>query len=152
MRKTINIHASALLIEGVGVLLRGTSGAGKSLLLLELIKRGEMLNRQAILIADDRVDLSVENDKIIISPPPKIAGLVELFGRGIIKKDYIKKARLDLIVDLVKEIERMPEKSEFSTIFEGVKLARCIVPERRLSDVSHQILLIEEAISRLKNK
>ncbi len=152
MKKTINIHASALLFEGVGVLLRGASGAGKSLLLLELIKRGEMSNRQAILISDDRVDLCVENDKIIISPPSKIAGLVELYGRGIIKKNYAKQAQLNLIVDLVKEIERMPEKNDFSIIFEGIKLARCPVPERQISDVSHQILLIEEAISQLKNK
>ena len=48
------IHASAVLVEGRGVLLRGPSGSGKSSLALALLLADRERNR---LIADDRVAL-----------------------------------------------------------------------------------------------
>ncbi|MGL6042504.1 MAG: HPr kinase/phosphorylase, partial [Sandaracinobacteroides sp.] len=48
-RQAPSFHATAVAINGAGVLLFGPSGAGKSDLALRLIDRG------AVLIADDRV-------------------------------------------------------------------------------------------------
>ena len=47
------IHATCIEVDGVGVLIRGASGSGKSDLALRLIDAG------ATLVADDRVDHAV---------------------------------------------------------------------------------------------
>ena len=49
---TENIHATAVAIDGKAILLIGQSGSGKSDLALRLI-----MNKNAVLIADDRVDI-----------------------------------------------------------------------------------------------
>ena len=53
------IHATAVLLDGKGVVLRGPSGSGKSDLALRLIDEG------AILIADDRVDVKIIDGQLI---------------------------------------------------------------------------------------
>ncbi len=52
MADTLTIHATAVALDGVGVLLRGPPGSGKSDLALRLIDQG------ARLIADDQTALS----------------------------------------------------------------------------------------------
>ncbi len=144
----LNIHASALYIEGYGVLIRGKSGSGKSLLALELIDN--ITKFKTTLIADDRVNISKENNEVFLHYVPSLKAKIELFGYGIVKREYIKSAKLDLIIDLVDEIVRMPEKKEFSCVFLGEKIARCPIPNSKLTNINHQILLISEAILALK--
>ena len=50
------VHATAIAIDGKGVLLRGPSGSGKSDLALRLLEAG------GVLVGDDRVALSVRDD------------------------------------------------------------------------------------------
>lgn len=73
------LHGVLVDIYGVGVLITGESGVGKSETALELIKRGHRL------VADDRVEISQKNhDTLIGSPPPLIEHLLEIRGLGII--------------------------------------------------------------------
>lgn len=101
------IHGTALSIKGEGILIRGASGSGKSDLALRLINAAS-----ARLIADDRVNLSADGSTILMSPPPEIAGLLEVRGLGAAEIGCEADIPLRLIIDLkpAAEIERMPER------------------------------------------
>ena len=94
------IHATAVAIGGRAVLLTGASGRGKSDLALRLIDRG------AVLIADDQVRL---DDALRASPPPTLAGLIEVRGVGIIALPWVEGVAVALIADLDAVPERLPE-------------------------------------------
>ncbi len=99
------IHATAISIDGNGVLLCGASGSGKSDLALRLIDDG------ARLIADDRCDLTIASDQVFVSCPTTIDGLMEVRGIGILKFDTETRAPVALIVKLCEpdQIERLPD-------------------------------------------
>lgn len=66
-------------VYGVGVLVTGKSGIGKSETALELVKRGHRL------VADDNVEIRQEDyDTLIGNPPNLIEYLLEIRGLGII--------------------------------------------------------------------
>jgi len=144
-----NIHATALLLDGAGVLIRGPSGAGKSLLALSLLDHYRLTGRQAYLVADDRVDVSLGAGAIRMSAPSVLFGLIELRGRGIISRPAISQVELALIVDLVDRLERMPERPEFSVELMGLNVPRCPVPRGGMVGTGHQLLLVEEALRQL---
>jgi serine kinase of HPr protein (carbohydrate metabolism regulator) len=98
------VHGTTVLVDAVGVLLRGREGAGKSDLALRLIDQG------AVLVADDQTRLLLDGGAIMASVPPAIAGLIECRGVGLIKLDYQSPARLGLAIDLVAsdQVERLP--------------------------------------------
>jgi len=146
---SINIHATGIVLDGAGILLRGPSGAGKSLLALELLDRQALRGASGTLVADDRVDLTVEGGTVVMSTPKAIAGLVELRGRGIIRRPFIGSARLHIVVDLVDELTRMLEDDALATDLLGVTLPRCPVPRRGVTDSAHQMLLVGEALDAL---
>ncbi|GEO47296.1 MULTISPECIES: HPr(Ser) kinase/phosphatase [Companilactobacillus] len=74
-----SIHGVLVDVYGIGILLTGHSGIGKSETALELIKRGHRL------IADDRVDVYQRDEKTIVGEAPKILNhLLEIRGIGII--------------------------------------------------------------------
>jgi serine kinase of HPr protein (carbohydrate metabolism regulator) len=102
---TLTIHATTVAIGTKGVVITGASGTGKSDLALRLIDRG------AVLVADDRTVLDVENGRLLASPPTTIAGLIEVRGIGIVDLPHIGKARVVLAVDLSANVPRMPEPS-----------------------------------------
>lgn len=107
MNDAVNLHATCIAIKHNGILLLGKSGAGKSDLALRLIE-----NKNAILVADDRVDIKKIDDKIFASSPHTIKGLLEVRGIGIIKVPCLEQCDIKLAVNLVddtKQIERMPE-------------------------------------------
>ena len=141
-----NIHATAILLDGKGVLLRGPSGSGKSLLALYLLDVFAARGRDASLISDDRVDIALEGTKVVLHAPATIAGLIELRGHGIVRRPFRSGTRLDLVVDLVPALERMPENDDFKCALLGVEIARCPVPQAGVIGIDHQRLLIEEAL------
>lgn len=76
---TTAIHGVLVDIYGVGVLIMGKSGVGKSETALELVKRGHRL------VADDCVEIRQEDeDTLIGSSPELIEHLLEIRGLGII--------------------------------------------------------------------
>ena len=99
------VHASCVALEGKGVLLRGTPGAGKSDLALRLIEGG------AKLVADDQVALTNTGEALLAAPPARIAGLLEVRGVGIVSMAFVHQCPVHLVVDLVQPdtVERMPE-------------------------------------------
>ena len=107
MSETLLIHATAVAIDGRAVLLRGSSGAGKSDLGLRLIDAG------AGLVADDQTELFRRGDRLFARAPGPIAGLIEVRGIGIIRMEALAEAPVALLVDLVsgKPVERLPEPS-----------------------------------------
>lgn len=146
----LNVHGTGLVIDGLGLLLRGPSGAGKSLLALELMDRQAGPGEPALLVADDRVDLAVEGGKLVMHAPQSIAGLIELRGRGIVKRPFVTKAQLHLVVDLVDDLVRMVEEDALETDLLGVTLKRCPVPRRGVVDALHQLLLVQEALMEMR--
>ena len=113
-----NIHASCIKWKDNGILFVGDSGVGKSDLCLRFI-----LNHQAILVADDRVDLIASEQKITASCPDSIRGLLEVRGIGIKKVPFAENVSLNIVVKIVKtpqEIERLPEPTFWD--FEGIRL------------------------------
>ncbi|MCE9508084.1 MAG: HPr kinase/phosphatase C-terminal domain-containing protein [Alphaproteobacteria bacterium] len=109
-QKTI-LHGSAAALEVRGyapaaVLLRGKSGTGKSDLALRLIAAGGML------VSDDQVVVERHQDKIMVSAPPAIHGLIEVRGVGLLKYPAAPPTQLRLVVDLVprEEVPRLPER------------------------------------------
>lgn len=145
-----NVFATCITYDGYGILLRGNSGAGKSLLALDLLDRAEMKGYEAFLISDDRVLLEVVDGELICIAPPQIAGQIELRGCGVVERPSIEKHKVHLVIDLVQEMDRMPENEEFEIEVEGVQLPRCPVPVRSLIDSVHQRLLVTEALKRVR--
>ena len=75
----ITRHGILVDVYGVGVLLTGKSGVGKSEAALELIKRGHQL------VADDVVDICrISEDRLIGTCPERIRHLMEIRGIGVI--------------------------------------------------------------------
>lgn len=76
---TTAVHGVLVDIYGVGVLITGKSGVGKSETALELVKRGHRL------VADDCVEIRQEDqDTLIGTSPELIEHLLEIRGLGII--------------------------------------------------------------------
>lgn len=121
------VHASAVLLGRRAVLIRGPSGAGKSGLAFELIEaeRGGVL-RFARLVGDDRVHLESAGGRLLVRPAESLAGLIELRGVGILRRDYEPCAVVGLVVDLAaSDAKRLPETGEAS--IHGVSLPRLAV-------------------------
>ena len=149
MNQTINVHGTAIVLGQTGVLLRGPSGSGKSMLALCLLDRWEIRGLPAFLVADDRVEILEVNGHLIMQAPNTIAGLIELRGRGIVQRPYRNGVTLGLIVDLVPELIRMPDEAAFKIELAGIALPRAPVPDSRTVGVEHQMLLVAAAISAL---
>lgn len=96
------IHATAVAIGGRGVLLVGPPGSGKSDLALRLIDRG------AVLVADDRVVVTLGGDRLLASPAATLAGLIEVRGVGIATGPYLADVPVALVVDLAALPARLP--------------------------------------------
>jgi serine kinase of HPr protein (carbohydrate metabolism regulator) len=142
----MQIHATGLVVGGQGVLLRGPSGAGKSMLALALLDRAETRGDAALLVSDDRVEIEADDARLFMLAPERIAGLIELRGRGIVRRPYAERAPVDLVVDLIADLPRMPEDEDLTTEMLGVTLARCPVPAAPSAQLAHQLLLVVEAL------
>lgn len=96
------LHGTFLHVHGVGVLLEGRAGAGKSALALELVARGHAL------VADDAVEFARPAPGVVVGRSPAvIEGYLETRGLGVLDVRRMHGARavrsvapLDLIVTL----------------------------------------------------
>lgn len=95
-------HATMLDVKGIGVLLRGDSGVGKSECALALIERGYSL------VADDMTQIRLMDERELIASGPSLnRGYMEVRGIGIINvaemfgvKNVRPDKRIDLVVSL----------------------------------------------------
>src|SRR5690625_2848676 len=133
---TTAVHGVLVDIYGVGVLIMGQSGVGKSETALELVKRGHRL------VADDSVEIRQEDyDTLIGSSPPLIEHLLEIRGLGILNimtlfgAGAVKKyKRISYIVQLElwddkKQYERLGIEEDTMKIMD-VSIPKAIVPVR----------------------
>lgn len=104
---SITEHGCMVDVMGIGILIRGDSGTGKSETVLALLRRG------ASLVADDMVRLRNIEDRELIATAPELGrSYMEVRGLGIINVSALfgvgtfrTEKRLDLIVTLRRESE-----------------------------------------------
>ncbi len=113
----ITIHGVLVEVYGIGILITGKSGVGKSETALELIKRGHRL------IADDAVEIRKVEENILRGRAPElIKYFLEIRGIGIldIKKLYgVWAVRNSKIIDLVVELEYWDDKKEYDRVLKS---------------------------------
>ena len=132
----ITEHAVAIDVYGVGILLMGDSGIGKSETALELIKRGHRL------VADDAVIIKkIADNRLTGQAPEIIRHLMEIRGIGIINIEHmygvsavINSKSVDIVMylelwDEGKHYDRLGTSEEFTEIL-GVRVPKIIVPVR----------------------
>ena len=102
-------NASCVAIGGRGLLITGEPASGKSSLALALIDRG------AMLVGDDGVTLELAQGRVLASPPPNIAGLIEVRNVGLIRLPTTS-ATLALVVKLSRDTQRHPHEAGVYTL------------------------------------
>jgi HPr kinase/phosphorylase len=121
----MQIHGALVRVQGVGVLLLGPSGVGKSETALELVSRGHAL------VADDVVELERVGEALLGRAPEKIRHYLEIRGLGILfvpelygERSVAPESRVDLLCRL--------ERDAPGREYERVGLER---PRERLAEV-----------------
>lgn len=148
-------HGVLIDVYGMGTLIIGDSGIGKSETALELVKRGHRL------VADDRVDLYMLDESRIIGEPPEILrNLIEIRGLGII--DIVNlfgvgairpRKTVDLVVNLAhwdknRDYDRIGNNIESMRFF-SVDVPKISVPVRVGRNLS---IIIELAAMNMRAK
>lgn len=101
------MHGVLMDIYGLGVLLTGGSGAGKSELALDLVSRGHRL------VADDAVEVCRLGDVLLGRCPSLLQDLAEVRGLGVlnVRRLYGEAAiRMEQRLDLVLHLDNRPEQ------------------------------------------
>ena len=97
------IHATCVAVHGMAVLLVGPSGSGKSDLALRLIDGG------GLLVADDQVQITAQDDVLLATPPPTVAGLIEVRGVGLMRVAHAGRSPVGVAFELdARPPERLP--------------------------------------------
>ncbi|QCX34724.1 HPr kinase/phosphorylase [Caloramator sp. E03] len=101
LAETTSLHGELVDVYGVGILIQGKSGIGKSETALELIKRGH------ILVSDDAVEIKCVGGILYGSSPYSTNGMIEVRGLGIINvtalyglSSVIKEKIIDFVIEL----------------------------------------------------
>ena len=149
------IHGTLMDVAGVGVLITGVSGLGKSEAALELIQRGHRM------ISDDIVIVKRISDKVVGSAPEKTKFLMEVRGLGIIDVaamygtgSVLNEEEIMLIANLqscdnILDCDRLGSKIEYQTILD-LNIPKYDIPVLAGRSIAN---LIEVAVKnfRLKN-
>ena len=110
---SVTLHGCMVDMRGVGVLILGKSGSGKSETAIGLLERG------ASLVADDMVRIKYVGGELVASSPDLSRGYVEIRGIGIVNVANLyglasirPDKRLDLVVTLkphadLNEVDRL---------------------------------------------
>ncbi|MBE5804562.1 MAG: HPr kinase/phosphorylase [Clostridiales bacterium] len=129
-------HGVLVDVYGVGVLLTGESGVGKSEAALELVKRGHQL------VADDVVDICrVSDNRLTGECPEMVRHFMEIRGIGIIdiKAMYgVSAVAMSKSIDMVMHMEHWVQGKEYDRLgldedtitILGVKVPYQILPVR----------------------
>ena len=149
-----NLHGELLEVFGVGVLIMGKSSVGKSEAALELVNRGHRL------VADDMVDITAIDNKIIGTSPDNIRHFMELRGLGIINVRRLygsgaikKESQVDMVIELEQwkddfEYDRLGIDQHYIELLD-IKLPHMVVPVRAGRNIA---LIIEVAAMNQREK
>ncbi|WP_026688331.1 HPr(Ser) kinase/phosphatase [Alteribacter aurantiacus] len=136
------IHGVLIDIYGIGVMITGSSGVGKSETALDLVRRGHRL------VADDSVEIKQEHDGVLVGAAPDlIKHLLEIRGLGIINVMTLFGAgavrnykRIGMVIhlelwDQKKQYDRLGLDEDTMTIFDTAvpKLTIPVRPGRNLA-------------------
>lgn len=150
-----SVHGVLVDIYGMGVLIQGDSGIGKSETGLELVKRGHRL------VADDRVDVYAKDEESLWGEPAEILRhLLEIRGVGIIDVMSLYGAsavRNSSQVQLVINLENFEKGKMFDRLgngneeieLQGVKIPCVRIPVKTGRNVS---VVIEAAAMNYRAK
>jgi HPr kinase/phosphorylase len=151
LAESINLHGVFLDVLGMGVLLTGESGVGKSELALELISRGHGL------VADDSVEFyQIAPETLEGRCPPLLKDFLEVRGLGVLNIRTIfgetavrPKMNLKLIAHLerpkgshVPGLERLPLGASSENVL-GVKIRKVTIP---VAEGRNLAVLVEAAV------
>ncbi|MGM9972648.1 MAG: HPr(Ser) kinase/phosphatase [Clostridiaceae bacterium] len=135
MAPETRLHGVLVDVYGIGMLITGESGIGKSESALELIKRGHRL------VADDAVDIKEIDGELIGISPEITFGMLEVRGMGIIDvsalyglSSIIPKKTISITVSLEHwkddgNYDRLGLSDDFIDVL-GVKLKKITIPIR----------------------
>ena len=107
------VHGVLLDVFGIGILIVGKSGIGKSEIALELLHRGHRL------VADDSVILKNINEQIIGKAPERIRYYMEIRGIGIINVQQMfgpGAIRPEKSIDIIAELSPWEQGSTYDRI------------------------------------
>lgn len=150
-----SVHGELVDIYGLGVLITGDSGVGKSETALELVKRGHRL------IADDRVDVYQQDEQTLVGEAPKILRhLLEIRGVGIIDVMNLFGAgavRTETDINLIVHLENWDDDKQFDRLGNGqqtrkffdVEIPRIAIPVRTGRNLA---VIIESAAMNFRAK
>ena len=130
----VSMHGTLVDVYGIGILLTGRSGIGKSEIALDLVERGHRL------VADDLVIITRKAEEILIGSGREIGEhILEIRGIGLVDVKRIfgirgvrLQKRVEVEVHLVewdksKDYERIGMEDVFTTIL-GVKIPQVVLP------------------------
>lgn len=129
------LHGVLVDVYGIGILITGESGIGKSETALELIKRGHRL------VTDDAVDIREIDGELIGTSPRITIGMLEVRGIGIIDvsslyglSSVLQQKKITLVMHFEHwkddgDYDRLGINNEYQDIL-GVKVKRLRVPVR----------------------
>ena len=140
---SVTLHGCMVDVRGVGVLLTGESGIGKSEITLGLVERGSSL------VADDMVRVRNSSGELIATSPQLSRGYIEIRGLGIINvtnlfglKAFRNDKRVDLVINLINgqqnELERLGLEHKTTTIL-GVEVEPLTLPVAPGRDMSRLV-------------
>ena len=149
LAKEEQIHGVLMDVNGVGVLIKGNSGIGKSEIALELVSRGHRL------ACDDAVVVRRVDETLIGYAPRIVRHFMEVRGIGIIDVAALfgaEAVKLEQQIELVIEIEKWNEKKDYERVGEsvefdsilGVDLVKMVIP---MSPGRNLAVIIETAAS-----
>jgi len=127
------MHGVLVDIYGIGILIIGESGIGKSETAVELIKRGHRL------VADDAVEIKQSTEGVLIGTAPKLIrhflevrglGVIDvrtIFGAGSIRNDI----KIEMVIELV-EWEKYQEGDRLGLEEEKTKILDSYITKKTI--------------------
>lgn len=155
MAPTDTVHGVLITVYGIGVLLMGESGMGKSEIALELIRKGH------ILVADDRVDISRVHNTLVGKAPELLEGMLEIRGIGVIDvarmfggSSLLEEDHIELVIKLEKydsntEYARVGNEEEKTMNILNLEVPMIVLPVKEGRSMA---VLIESAVTNFQLK
>ncbi|MEG0307141.1 MAG: HPr(Ser) kinase/phosphatase [Clostridium sp.] len=148
------LHGVLVDVYGIGILIIGESGIGKSEAALELIKRGHRLG------ADDAVDIKEIDGNLFGSCPYITTGMLEVRGMGIIDVSavygsscIVSQKKISLVISLANwdgdhKYERLGIDKEYMEIL-GIEVEKIMLPLKPGRNIA---VIIEAAAANYRYK
>lgn len=124
-----DLHATCINVGGMGVLLLGASGSGKSDLALRLIDHGSGGFHEGILVADDQVIVTSTDGRLTARAPHALQGRLEIRGIGVVSMPYLETTHIQFAATLSTAAgDRIPDFTQ-----QVIEIASVAIPNLALN-------------------